>query len=262
MQRLTLDPHLRIGFISDLHLDPGRPDIADRFHAFLAGIEDRLDVLFILGDLFEYWVGDDGIDRCGYRDYVAALASAADRLDGLHLMHGNRDFLMGEALCRETGCTLVADPCVADIGGLRVLLAHGDAYCTDDIGHMSFRGQVRQAAWQLEFLSQPLTERLDFARRARAASELGKAEKSMQIMDVNRNAVEQALEQSGVRLMIHGHTHRPGLHRYRIGGRERLRAVLGAWFDQVSSMTLDGERLLISSGGVVETVELAQCESH
>ncbi len=260
MQRLTLAPHLRIGFISDLHLDPARPDIADRFQAFLASVERRLDVLFILGDLFEYWVGDDGIDRCGYRDYVAALGAAAGRLERLYLMHGNRDFLIGEALCRETGCTLVEDPCVAEIGELRVLLAHGDAYCTDDLGHMAFRGQTRQTAWQQAFLSQSLQERLDFARRARAASELGKAEKSMQIMDVNRGAVDRALEHSGVRLMIHGHTHRPALHRHRINGRERLRAVLGDWFDQASSMTLDGGRLQVSRGSDSETVDLAECE--
>ncbi len=256
MPRVCLPGDSSVGFISDLHLDPRRPDIGARLAAFLAGAGRRFDALCILGDLFEYWVGDDGIDACGYRDYVTALSGAASGIGGLYLMHGNRDFLMAGQLCQELGATLLEDPCILEIGNLPVLLAHGDAYCTDDRDHMAFREQVRQAPWQAQFLSRPLAERVEFARRARAASERGKAEKPALIMDVNTNAVQAAMAAAGVCLMIHGHTHRPGIHRHRVGERDCYRAVLGDWFDQQSSMVLSESRLVTQHGIHRETLDL------
>lgn len=240
---VSFDRATRVGFISDLHLAPSRPDIEQRLETFLARAADELDVLVILGDLFEFWIGDDAAALCGYREVVEKLAAffASGACRG-YFMHGNRDFLVGEAFCATTRCQLLDDPCLMLHGGSPVLLAHGDAYCTDDTDHQRFRAMVRDPDWQRTFLASDARERLARALDARAVSESVKTDKPAQIMDVNGAAIESAMTGAAVGLMIHGHTHRPAVHRHRVGGGEGHRVVLGDWFEQPNSLTVvDGE---------------------
>lgn len=216
-------------FISDLHLDAARPAIAAQFERFLEDIAPRSDALYILGDLFEYWVGDDSLALPFQGRIGKALAAASADLK-IAFMHGNRDFLVAQRFARETGIGLVADPQVVDLYGTRTLLLHGDTLCTDDTAYQAFRAQVRQPEWQSAMLARPLDERVTLAQGMRAGSEGAKLSKPMEIMDVAPAAVEKAFEESGCDVMIHGHTHRPGRHVHRVGGRERIRWVLPDWY--------------------------------
>lgn len=220
-------------FISDLHLDSSRPEATRLFLDFLQAEARRAEALYILGDFFEAWIGDDAPTDHD-REVMDGLRALSDTGVPSYFMHGNRDFLVGERFARETGCTLIPEPTVLDLYGTPTLLMHGDSLCTDDVEYQQFRRMVRSREWQHEFLARPVAERRAFAEQARAESARQGQEKAMSIMDVNARAVEEAMNEAGVDHMIHGHTHRPDIHRFRLGERECSRIVLGDWYEQGS----------------------------
>jgi len=225
-------------FISDLHLDPARPEITRLFGEFVDGEARDADALYILGDLFEAWVGDDDPSETGA--FVAGkLKALSDSGVPVSFMHGNRDFLLGADFARRAGMALLTDPTRIDLQGQPALLMHGDTLCTDDIAYQQFRTQTRDPEWQARFLSQPLPARLAFAQQARAASlarqgELRQAGTMETITDVSPAAVVEAFRAHGIDTIIHGHTHRPALHDLEVEGRPRRRIVLGDWYEQGS----------------------------
>jgi len=226
-------PPVKTLLISDLHLDASNPAIARQFLAFLAGEARSADALYILGDLFEAWLGDDDPDPAA-RATVAALRSLVDSGVPCFVLHGNRDFLIGERFCRETGATLLPDGTVADLYGQRILLLHGDALCTDDTSYQRLRRIVRNplVRWSLPHL--PLGLRRAIARRLRAGSRAHVGSTRPEIMDVNDAAVAQALRSAGLHTLIHGHTHRPAVHELVVDGAPVRRIVLGDWYSQGS----------------------------
>jgi UDP-2,3-diacylglucosamine hydrolase len=230
-------------FISDLHLDESRPRIVEQFERFLEEVAPRADGLYILGDLFEYWVGDDSITLPFPARIAARLASASKRVP-ISFMQGNRDFVAAAGFSAGTGTRLIDDPTEIDLYGTRTLLLHGDTLCTDDVAYQAFRKQVRDPRWQAAALARPIQERIAMAQDLRVKSEGAKQGKSMAIMDVAPAAVEQAFRDSGCSLMIHGHTHRPARHVHRVDGTERVRWVLADWYDRGSYLeaTRDGIR--------------------
>jgi UDP-2,3-diacylglucosamine hydrolase len=230
-------------FISDLHLCDSRPHITKAFIDFLKNTASQAEALYILGDLFEYWAGDDAIqndviETTGLKASIHALSSLA-KTTPVFFMAGNRDFLIGAGFAEATGITILPDPSLLNLYGKRVLLSHGDALCTDDSAYQDFRKQVRGAGWQQQFLSQPLENRIAYIEQLRAKSEQAKATKLMQIMDVNNSAVEDLLRQHDYPpLFIHGHTHRPNTHEYLLAGHACKRVVLGDWYEQGSYLKL------------------------
>lgn len=229
-------------FVSDLHLDAARPGITALFLAFLAGEARRAEALYVLGDLFEAWVGDDDPGEPG-ASVCAALRAVAESGVPVFLMRGNRDFLYGQAMATRCGATLLPDPCVLDLHGVPTLLMHGDLLCTDDLAYQAFRRQVRDPAWQANFLAQPLAARQAFAAQARAASRQHQQGVSETITDVAPAAVEDVMARHGVTRLIHGHTHRPAIHSLAIGERRAQRIVLGDWYDQGSVLRVDADGL-------------------
>ena len=222
-------PLSRTLFISDLHLDDSRPAVVEAFERFLARTAPGADGLYILGDLFEYWVGDDGLELPLAARAAEALAAIAVRVP-THFMHGNRDFLVAEKFSAATGVKLLPDPTIADLYGRRTILMHGDTLCTGDVAYQKFRAQVRDPAWQAGVLAQPLAARVAMARQLRDTSDAAKEGKEMGIMDVAPEAVEAAFRAHGCDTLIHGHTHRPGRHEYRVDGRTCVRWVLPDWY--------------------------------
>jgi UDP-2,3-diacylglucosamine hydrolase len=217
-------------FVSDLHLDEARPDAVARFEGFLGAELADADALYILGDLFEYWIGDDGLVLPFPARIAEALTAAAGRVP-MHFMHGNRDFLVARRFASETGVALIEDPTIVDLYGERVLLMHGDTLCTGDRAYQAFRAQVREPAWQAATLARPLEERVGMAQHLRTVSENAKGDKNAEIMDVAPEAVEKAFADSGCRLLIHGHTHRPGRHEHVVDGKSCVRWVLADWYE-------------------------------
>ncbi len=218
-------------FISDLHLDESRPAVVAQFERFLGETAPGADALYILGDLFEYWVGDDGLALAFPRRMADALKRTASRVP-VSFMHGNRDFLVASEFSRATGVELIADPTRIDLYGTPALLMHGDTLCTDDREYQAFRAQVRNPAWQRTMLALPIAKRIATALEMREKSEGAKGAKAMEIMDVSPQAVERAFADSGCELMIHGHTHRPARHVHRVGERDRVRWVLPDWYER------------------------------
>jgi UDP-2,3-diacylglucosamine hydrolase len=199
-------------FVSDLHLTPAMPKTATAFFRFLDEAAACTQHLYLLGDIFEYWAGDDDIDDPFNRSVVDALRTLSNHGVALYWIAGNRDFLAGDVFAQATGATRLTDPHVADIAGHPVLLLHGDAQCVDDQDYMAFRKQVREPGWQRAFLGKPLAERKAIIHSMREGSRDAQREKSMMIMDVNLSEIERLYAQHQVRTMIHGHTHRPALH--------------------------------------------------
>lgn len=220
-------------FISDLHLDASRPHITALFEAFVRDEAVQASALYILGDLFEAWIGDDAADETAER-VADALASLHAHGVPTFYIHGNRDFLLGDAYARRARMTLLPDPSVIEIDGDRILLMHGDTLCTDDAPYQAFRTASRAAAWQRAFLARPIAERQAFAAQARAESARYTRSVADAITDVNANAVASALRGHGVRRLVHGHTHRPALHRCSVDGTPAERIVLGDWYEQGS----------------------------
>jgi UDP-2,3-diacylglucosamine hydrolase len=221
-------------FISDLHLTDARPTVTELFLKFLRTDARTAEALYILGDFFEYWVGDDAIEQTEFRPIVAGLRSLTQSGVPVYLMHGNRDFLMGERFEAESGCRIIPDPTRIDLYGTPVLLLHGDALCTDDVEYQQFRKIVRSELWLREFLAKPLAERDAIARNYREKSRVSTSQKAPEIMDVTQDAVRQALREHAVLHMIHGHTHRPNKHTFDVDGKTAQRIVLGDWYEQGS----------------------------
>lgn len=216
-------------FISDLHLSQSQPRTTQAFFNFLQRRANQVQELYILGDLFEYWAGDDDLDNPYNKSVADAMRALSNTGVKIFWIAGNRDFLVGTAFANATGSVLLPDPFIASIGGHRITLAHGDAQCTDDTAYMAFRQQVRQAQWQATFLSLPLSQRKTIIAGLRNDSRQAKCTKSDDIMDVNATAIDDLFDATGTALMIHGHTHRPARHEYSSGGRQRVRYVLPDW---------------------------------
>lgn len=217
-------------FISDLHLTPERPDAAESFRGFLGGIAARADALYILGDLFEAWVGDDDLALPFHAGVAEALKRVADAGIPIYFLPGNRDFLVGSDLASAAGLLLLEDPTRIDLYGMPTLIAHGDAWCSDDPQYQALRAQIRDPAWRDVFLKKSLAERRALAADLRERSERAKAGKRPEIMDVNPDDVEAAFRHHAVDRIIHGHTHRPARHVHRVDGRSRERWVLPDWY--------------------------------
>ena len=217
-------------FVSDLHLDASAPTAIAQFIALLDGAARRASALYILGDLFETWLGDDDADRERHR-VCAAIARLTRAGTPCFVMRGNRDFLLGAGFERATGARLLPDPVLADLDGTPVLLTHGDLLCTDDLAYQQLRSTVRDPRWQRRVLALPLDARAALAGAARAGSRAHTARAAEAIMDVNAAAVAAAFRASGAQWMIHGHTHRPGTHQIDVDGRPATRVVLDAWYE-------------------------------
>jgi len=228
-------------FISDLHLDGTRPDISTQFLEFLEREARRAEALYILGDLFEAWIGDDDPDP-DKRRVIQGLRSVTSAGVKTYFIHGNRDFLIGTAFCRETGIELLDDGTVIDLYGRRVLLMHGDLLCIDDHAYQRLRRIVRNPLVQFVMRSLTLRQRQQLAERMRAGSKEHIKSMDMaapQIMDVNQNEVRRTMQRYGVDCIIHGHTHRPAVHELQINGKPAVRIVLGDWYEQGSVLRWD-----------------------
>ena len=228
-------------FISDLHLSEDRPAANERFFSFVEKKAPQAAALYILGDLFEVWVGDDDPSAEKAR-IVAALRELTARGVGCFIIHGNRDFLIGRDFCDRSGCRLLQDPVIAELDGERVLITHGDALCTDDHSYQELRSSVRTADWQRRFLALPFEVRDRFANKARAGSKAHIERTAPQIQDVNPAAVELAFRTAYVHRIIHGHTHRPGIHNTVVDGQPAQRIVLGAWYEEGSYLVYENGR--------------------
>ncbi|WP_027962882.1 UDP-2,3-diacylglucosamine diphosphatase [Halomonas halodenitrificans] len=224
--------------ISDLHLHPGAPAITEGFLHWLQARARGADALYILGDFFEAWIGDDlldlvDVDPTGNADLAKRVAEALRRLadagTAIYLMHGNRDFLLGERFAREAGATLLPDPSLIRLGDTPVLLMHGDSLCTRDTAYQAFRAQARDPQWQAQVLSMPIQERIALARQLREQSGEANSNKAEDIMDVTPEEVVEAMAAHGVTTLIHGHTHRPAVHDLEVDGQPARRIVLGDW---------------------------------
>ena len=227
-------------FISDLHLCDSRPNISQAFHQFLEKTATQAQALYILGDLFEYWAGDDAITVGTHQATIHALNKLVASGVQVFFMHGNRDFLIDAGFSSATGIKILPDPSLITLYGKPVLLSHGDELCTDDVAYQQFRGEVRSDTWKNHFLSKPLSDRVAYIEQLRTQSEQAKSTKSMQIMDVNFAAVDSLLrEYNYPPLFIHGHTHRPNNHLHQIDGNACERWVLGDWYEQGSYLKLD-----------------------
>lgn len=234
-------------FLSDLHLDETRPQITALFEALCAGEARGAEAVYLLGDLFEAFIGDDDDGEIAMR---VAAATRALRESGVpvHFMRGNRDFLVGPDYAAKAGWTLLPDPAVILLDGEPTLLMHGDLLCLDDVAYQGFRKQVRDPAWQQGFLSQPLAARRAFAAQARAASAAAQSGRDESIGDVTPKEVERVMALHGVRRLIHGHTHRPAMHALTLpDGQQAQRIVLGDWYEQGSVLRVDGDGFALSA---------------
>jgi len=228
------------GFISDLHLEQPEEPRTAILRRFLQGPARQLRQLYILGDLFEAWIGDDARDPLGERlveDFAQLAASGV----AMFLQHGNRDFLLGDDFCRRAGVRRLPDPCVIDLAGRPCLISHGDAWCTDDVAYQQFRSQVRNPSWQAAFLAQPVEARRAYARQARQQSAAHQREAPMALMDVNASRVDEVFALYGIDLIIHGHTHRPAEHIHAVRGRHCERWVLADWREQGEALMVDAD---------------------
>jgi UDP-2,3-diacylglucosamine hydrolase len=225
-------------FISDLHIDASRPAITERFLNFLGAEAVQADALYILGDLFESWVGDDAADAA-QAAAIAGLRSLTSQGVPCFALHGNRDFLLAARFCDQSGARLLPDPLIITLYGERVLVMHGDALCTDDHAYQRLRATVRDAGWQRQFLALPIASRRALAGAARTGSQAHTAALEYAIADVNADSVALALRNAGTTTLLHGHTHRPAIHALQVDGRPCTRIVLGDWYDQGSLLRWD-----------------------
>ena len=225
-------------FISDLHLEADRPDIGKQFLQFLQTEASEADDLYILGDLFEAWVGDDD-PNTHYFSIKRALRKLTDGGIPVYFMHGNRDFMVGKGFANETGVKILGDPYKVTMYGQQTLLSHGDMLCIDDVQYQRVRKMVRDPDWQASMLAKPLKERLRIAREARRQSLEQTINKSLEIMDVNQGEVERVIREYNVDVLLHGHTHRPDVHTVDVGNRKAKRIVLGDWYEQGSVVRWD-----------------------
>ncbi|QLC72523.1 UDP-2,3-diacylglucosamine diphosphatase [Pseudomonas sp. LPB0260] len=224
--------------ISDLHLEEERPDISRAFLHFLQTRATQAEALYILGDFFEVWIGDDAISPF-QRSIAQALRQLSDGGTRIYLMHGNRDFLLGQAFCREAGCTLLSDPSLVELAGEQVLLMHGDSLCTQDEAYMRMRRWLRNPLSLFILRHLPLATRHKLARKLRKESRSQTAMKANDIVDVTPAEVQRVMAAQGVRTLIHGHTHRPAEHELQVEGQAARRIVLGDWDRQGWALQID-----------------------
>ena len=230
---------MTIAFISDLHLDPSRPESTLWFGEFMQKSRGLIEQIYILGDLFEVWIGDDGRDIMGQGEVEKIIRACTEADQKVFFIHGNRDFLVGDEFQKRTGCQLLPDPTVVVLGSSKVLLTHGDTLCTDDVEHQRARKEMVTSKWKIAFLDKSIDERKQTAQELRRQSEVNKQFKSMAIMDVNQQQVERVMSDHNVTTMIHGHTHKPAVHQFELGGKPAKRYVLGDWFTQRSVLYYD-----------------------
>lgn len=228
-------------FISDLHLGTGPSPATALFQHFTRDIAPQAEAVYILGDLFEYWAGDDDLADAFHAGVARSLHQLAARGTRILIMHGNRDFLMAAQLAAACGASLLADPTRIDLYGVPTLLTHGDELCSDDAAYQQFRRQVRTPEWCSDFLAQPLAERKALIEGMRSQSEQSKRSKPAEIMDVNEGSVHELLRRHGYPRLIHGHTHRPARHRHQVDGHACERWVLGDW-DRGTARILRADR--------------------
>ena len=233
-------------FIADIHLGNEHPEINQRFCDFLYGEASSATALYILGDLFEVWIGDDG-KQPEHSAAITALQQLTQSGVPVYVMHGNRDFLLGSQFATETGCTLINDPVVINLYGKPTLLMHGDSLCTDDHEYLQFRTQMRNPTWQQQFLGQSVEQRLATARHYREESRRRNQGKTPEIMDVNATAVIETMNAHNINQLIHGHTHRPALHSLMIDQHPAQRIVLGDWYQQQSILRCDASGCRLSN---------------
>jgi len=235
---------MTILFISDLHLEAERPEIGEQFQSFLEGEATGAEALYILGDLFEYWVGDDDPNP-HYAVMKQAIRQLVDRGVPVWFMHGNRDFMIGEQFAEETGVTILDDPEPIELHGQKVLLSHGDSLCTDDKHYQQMRLMTRRPDWQAMMRAKLIEERIAIAETARQESQEYNAGLDDDIMDVNQDTVVDTFREYGVDILLHGHTHRPAVHEVDLEVRTGKRIVLGDWYEQGSVVRWDenGPRL-------------------
>ena len=225
-------------FISDLHIDSSRPAIIRQFLRFLESEAKNAAALYILGDLFESWIGDDAPDSAQSAAIVGLQALTSSGVP-CFVMHGNRDFLLSTQFCTMTGAHILPDPLIVTLYGEAVLVMHGDALCTDDRAYQRLRATVRDADWQRQFLALSIEARRSLAGAARAGSQAHTAAMENAITDVNPDSVARALRGAGTATLLHGHTHRPAIHAFEVDGKPRTRIVLGDWYDQGSVLRWD-----------------------
>ena len=223
-------------FISDIHLSEDTPHLTNAFKTFLNESRETCTHLFILGDLFEIWIGDDD-DNSFNQDIKKALLDFTTDGPKTFLMHGNRDFLIGEAFANEVGISILPDPYILDINGLKTILSHGDFLCTDDVDYIEFRDEVRSEEWQKNFLSKSINERNEIAKSLRADSTDATSEKSFEITDVNLGTVNNFIQENKPDIFIHGHTHRPKIHEHDLCKR----IVLGDWDKSGWMVAIEGD---------------------
>lgn len=236
-------------FISDLHLGAARPEKVALFHAFLACVRERAQALYILGDLFELWLGDDDDDPA-HREIIAALGATSAAGVTLNFAHGNRDFLCGKRFANETGAALLPDFATVQIAGMSTVVTHGDLLCTRDVKYQRFRRVVRNGVVQALFLATPLGLRQRIARGARRGAQASASRKAPAIMDVEDQTVREVFARTGASLLIHGHTHRPGMHSLEVDDRPCRRVVLGDWYEQ--------DDVLVAGDGPLRSLRIAE----
>ena len=229
-------------FISDLHLTAERPEIIELFTRFVNERAVHAEALYILGDFFEYWVGDDDP-----AENLAAVFSAFETLKAHHVpvyfMHGNRDFLIKSGFEKRTHCTIIPDPSIITIHQQDILLMHGDSLCTDDVKYQEFKKLVRSDEWQSTFTSKPLSERKMIVENLRTTSQSETSEKNEDIMDVNQEAVNELIRTYKINLLIHGHTHRPDTHHFSVDSQPVTRVVLGDWYQHGSVLSIKNQQI-------------------
>jgi len=225
-------------FISDIHISEQYPEIGEQLIDFLENQAQQSDALYILGDLFEYWLGDDDTNP-EYKKIQSALKLFTDKKTPTYFIHGNRDFLIGETFAHETGIKILSDPSIIELYGERILISHGDIFCTDDVEYQSSRKQTRDPNWQKMILEKPLKERKVFANEAREKSSIYTQKINEVLMDVNQSETNKTFEKYGLNRIIHGHTHKPAIHNSMINGELYKRIVLGDWYEQGSVLKWD-----------------------
>ncbi len=232
-------------FISDLHLDHKRGEIKKAFFKFLESEASEFENLYILGDLFEVWIGDDFEDDFT-REVISELKKFSLKDKNIFIMHGNRDFLLGEKFAEKCGAKLISDPLILDKEEKKIMLSHGDIFCTDDVEYQSFKEKVRNEKWQKEFLSKDLKDREEIAKNLRNESAMKNSKKEDYLMDVNKSEVEKIAQENEVEILIHGHVHRPKIHNEVFGQR----IVLGDWNKKYWFISLIGERVSLRSNEI------------
>ena len=229
-------------FISDLHLDHKREDIKKAFFKFLESEAYEFKNLYILGDLFEVWIGDDFEDDFT-NQVISKLKKFSQSNKNIYLMHGNRDFLLGEKFAEKCGAKLIPDPLILDGKGKKIMLSHGDIFCTDDLEYQDFKEKVRNEKWKIEFLSKNLRDREEIAKNLRQESAVKNTKKQDYLMDVNKSEVEKIAQENKIEILIHGHVHRPKIHNEVFGQR----IVLGDWDKKYWFISLIGDQARLHS---------------